>query len=357
MPEKLIGKELRDYQIEAIEEFMKEKIALLEIGTGAGKTLIATECIRQLGCKTLFVVDKIELLRQTKKVLEDALGIEVGIIGGKEEDIKDITVATIQTLIKRIQKYRPYLATVSFCVMDECHKIAAKSYKKLSLYLPNTIYRLGISGTAFRDDGNDMAIMAVCGEKCYVLSADILIKNGWLMKPNIIFKEVKCEEIDDDYANSYNICIYANAERNKMITETVKENDGKRILILTKLIEHGKLLSDMSGGVHLYGATNKEERKEIMERFRGGDFNILVSTISIFSEGIDIPELDLVINASANKGDVKSIQVLGRVLRKNEGKEQAIYYDFLDVGNKFFKAASKARIKVFKKEGHEVDVK
>ena len=105
----------------------------------------------------------------------------------------------------------------------------------------------------------------------------------------------------------------------------------------------------------MYGGTNKKDREEIFKAFIDGKISVLISTISIFAEGIDIPSLDIVINAAANKGDVKSIQVLGRVLRTLKGKKDAYYYDFIDE-TKFFRLASLARMKAFRNEGHEVTV-
>ena len=89
--------------------------------------------------------------------------------------------------------------------------------------------------------------------------------------------------------------------------------------------------------------------------FVSGKFNVLISTISIFAEGIDIPSLNIIINASGNRGDVKTVQVLGRVLRKLEGKQLARYFDFND-DYKFFRVASLARRRIMNKEGHTVDI-
>ena len=75
----------------------------LELSTGAGKTLIATEIIRKLGVKTLFVVDKTELLNQAVTTLDENLGLEIGILGNGEKNIQNITVATIQTILKKLE--------------------------------------------------------------------------------------------------------------------------------------------------------------------------------------------------------------------------------------------------------------
>ena len=313
------------------------------------------------------------MLRQTKKRLEDSLGIKIGQIGAGVADIQEITVATVQTLSKNIKEYAPYLRSVRLCIFDETHKVAAKSYLKISRQLIGSEYRLGISGTAYRDDGNDMMINAATGSKIFDLSSKILIEKGWLVKPTIIFYK---DFINDDvvkeqeesmkeglinetekYASYYKRFIVHNDNRNELIRNIVTDNKGKKILILVKLIEHGQLLENsILDSKYLHGTTNKKEREEMVDSFKNGKLNILISTISIFSEGIDIPPLDIVINAAANKGNVKTIQVLGRVLRILEGKTNAQYIDFVDV-TRFFKSASNSRIKALRKEEHDVETK
>jgi len=141
-----------------------------------------------------------------------------------------------------------------------------------------------------------------------------------------------------------------------MAKKESKKPKDKKILILTKLIDHGSMLAEEVNGKHLYGGTNKKQRAKLFKEFKSDKLNILVSTLSIFAEGIDIPSLDIVINAGANKGSVKTIQILGRVLRRLEGKEDAYYIDFID-RSRFFKSASFRRRKALIEEGHNVRIK
>jgi superfamily II DNA or RNA helicase len=53
----------------------------------------------------------------------------------------------------------------------------------------------------------------------------------------------------------------------------VEENLGKKTLVVTKLVEHGKYLADILGGKHICGDTNIEERKQIMQDFKDGKLN------------------------------------------------------------------------------------
>lgn len=372
MPEKFLnGITLRDYQNEAVSIYLRKKIGMLELATGSGKTEVAIEILRQLGVKTLFITDKREMLRQTKERIEKSLGITVGSIGAGTNDIQDVTVATIQSLNKRIDEYKDYLSKVRFVIFDECHRVASNSYIKISKYLTGSEFRLGLSGTAFRDDKNDMKINAVTGNIIHNINAKTLIDSGFLVKPTITFinnymdKEV-VKEMEErcktglinetqNYSTYYDMFIVNNSYRNNKILECVNNNKDKKILILTKFIDHGKLLNNLiPGSVHLYGETNKEDRAKMFDDFVKGNNNVLISTISIFSEGIDVPSLTLVLNASCNRGDVKTIQVLGRILRTMTGKSDAQYIDFIDE-TRFFKLASYARRRILRKQGHEVE--
>lgn len=364
------GNTLREYQQQASNVFLDSKVGLLELGTGAGKTEIAIEIIRKLKIKTLFIVDKKELLRQTKERMEQYLGIEIGQIGDNEQDIKSITVATIQTLIKRRHELAEYLSTIRFAIFDECHHVAAKSYTKISTYLINTEYRLGLTATNRRDDGNDMLIIAVVGPQIFDLSSKVLIENGWLLKPRIIFYKnyMTKEQIDkfdnecktglinesEKYSIYYDKFITNNNLRNNFILQLI--NAEEKVLILVKLVEHGKLLEQLiPNSVYLFGETSTEERKEIFSKFLSGDKKVLISTISITGEGVDLPHLQTIINASANRGNVRTIQALGRVLRKLEGKCNAKYIDFID-DPWFFKRASLARKNILNKQGHDIEI-
>ncbi len=200
MPDELLsGKTLRPYQIDAIDTYVnRNKIGMLELSTGSGKSLIAAEIVRRLRCKTLFVVDKKELLYQMKKTFEENLGIEIGVIGDGKKDIKDVTVATIQTLNKNIADFKEYLGEVRFVIMDEVHKIASKSYYKLGSYMKNTEYRLGLclnpSTNVFDDKGHIKKIKDIkVGEK--ILSYNHVTKLAEPKKVLNVFKK----QIDEKY--------------------------------------------------------------------------------------------------------------------------------------------------------------
>ncbi|RLF65016.1 MAG: Hef nuclease, partial [Thermoplasmata archaeon] len=64
---------------------------------------------------------------------------------------------------------------------------------------------------------------------------------------------------------------------------------------------------------------SQREQLEVIERFRRGDYNVLIAT-SVAEEGLDIPETDLVIFYEAIPSKVRTIQRKGRTGRHREGK-------------------------------------
>jgi len=376
-PEKLIGFDLREYQLDSLEEFYKNKIAILEIATSGGKSVIFAEAIRKLGYKTLILVNRKELLYQHKELLEKALGKDIGVIGDGELDIKDVTVGMIQTIWSKVKDpetssgMRDYLASVRIGIFDEIQGIGNNNeYTKIINSMVGTEYRMGLSGTARRTDGDDMWLEASCGKVKYKLSADKLIEKDFIMKPNINFLnyEILSEEVEDkkrrcelglinettNYHKIYEEFIVLGKDRNKKIVELV---DGKRqTLILVKLVSHGELLSKELGVPYISGETKKEDRKKYLDEFKEGKIKTLIGTLSIFAEGLNITNLEVLINAAANKSDIKTIQSLGRLMRKHEGKKEVAYYDFIDEDMWVLKKASLERMKSFRKEKHKVGV-
>ncbi len=83
----------------------------------------------------------------------------------------------------------------------------------------------------------------------------------------------------------------------------------------------------------------QEEQNTILEKFREGEFNVLVAT-SIAEEGLDIPEVDLVVFYEPIPSEIRHIQRRGRTGRKNLGSvlilatKNTIDQRYLDVSRK-----------------------
>ena len=243
---------------------------------------------------------------------------------------------------------------------SNCHIIASKSFETVSKYLVNTKYRFGFSATAKRDDGNDNIIYAHTGEVVYRRRAQDLIKDNVLVDPEATFFNYGSKiVVSDNWQNEYADGIVGSDLRNNTIKKLAEKciNDGKQVMILTKMVRHGDWFKkNIKGADLIYGKTDDDLRVEILDDFKAGKLKCLVGNLKIFNKGINIKNLDVLINAAGNAGDVLTVQTIGRVLRKNPGKTKAYYYDFMDAGEYLHKH-SLSRINALKGEDYTVTIR
>ena len=187
------------------------------------------------------------------------------------------------------------------------------------------------------------------------MHSKVLIDEGYLS--NIKIEIIACPTIylGKTWQEIYENGIVSSIERNSLICETAIKHfkQGKKVMILVRRILHGKILENMfvaafTPAVFLSGKDNAEYRKETKELFNEvGGFVLIASTI--FDEGVDIPEINVLIIAAGGKSEVKTIQRVGRGLRKKK-EGGVLVYDFNDY-SKFLNNHSMNRIKVYQKEG------
>ncbi len=351
VPSKLNVK-LRDYQKKAVDHIYDRKISMTEICTGAGKTIIAAELIRRISKKTLFVVDRNILLKQTVDQFNkffDSVGI---ITNGKINDA-DIVVASIQTVVKKLNQYD--FSQFGCVIIDEAHGAKAKSYKKLMKHV-SAQYRIGLTGTAYSDGNNSLELYRSFGFVSYRIRAIDLIKQGYLVMPEIEFIEYDNGFITHGTYNEEYEQVLRSQGRLEALRSICFQHKKQNILIMVDRIEHIELICYLLKEFDIkiiQGSTKEKERNKIIEIIKTSDSNILIATSSIIQKGVDIATLDVIVNYSANLGSIKTIQSLGRVLRKSNNKDKAYYYDFEDTfGN--LRKHTKARKDALLDQGYKV---
>lgn len=361
MPDKLLNKELRDYQIRAADFAMQNRITFLQLPTGSGKTTIAAEIIRRNQGRALFVVDRNILLNQTIKEFQSMLGRDIGSITEGKMDLQVVTVATIQTLTTLLKNKNTqllkFLSEVKTFIIDESHTAASKSYIKLSNKIPNATMRIGLSASYTREDGDEMMIESCVGRPEFKIEAAELTNLGHIMKPKIYFiKYVDDFQKHEIYHEAYDAKITNNKTRNELILKILNRFKGHNILIIISKIEHGRWLeSQIGGSVFIHGTVNHEVREKWLAEMKNSRGKIIIGTSSIVSKGLDVPNLDVMLNATGNLSSITTIQSLGRVLRNHENKKHAYYIDFKDLGT-FFKEHTDKRIETLQQQGYEVKI-
>ena len=115
---------------------------------------------------------------------------------------------------------------------------------------------------------------------------------------------------------------------------------GKNTLVLYQMVEkHGEVLYNMIKDTKqlgnrkvffVHGGVDADEREEIRRIMEIENDAIVVASYGTFSTGINIRNLHNIIFASPSKSRVRSLQSIGRGLRKSDGKDRATLYDIAD---------------------------
>lgn len=81
--------------------------------------------------------------------------------------------------------------------------------------------------------------------------------------------------------------------------------------------------------------TRPKERKQMLEYFRQGRIDVLV-TSKVLNEGVDVPEASIGVVISGSAAVREHVQRLGRILRHQEGKRAVLYEVISKDTNEFY---------------------
>jgi superfamily II DNA or RNA helicase len=296
-----------------------------------------------------------------------------------------------------------WLKEVKVLFIDECHHTSADTFYKVAMLI-DAPYRYGMSGTPLTGNAlRDIRLRAITGDCIYEKTTEELVGEGYLSTATVIFYEInqvinpdtykpvnlrKLHPLPErpelphpgapkyviaaytekmkkyyaqfriDYQAVYKRGIVENLERNKKIVDIRKEYTSKRCLILVERIEHmneiAKLMScdNNLDFVTMSGKDSSEYRDKVMEQFDSGEIDTIISTI--FKEGANLPEIELLIMAGAGESTIITKQRVGRGLRKGKELKDLIIVDFLDNTHRFLLKHANKRIKIIQQDGFKI---
>ena len=355
--------ELRDFQKPIVDTYLKSAKTcgggLLEIHTGAGKTVMGLNIISQLKKKTLIIVHKDFLLRQWIERIEQFLPeARVGKIQGKIIDVdnKDIVIGMLQSLSMKEYPQKLF-EQFGLSVYDECHHISAEVFSRV-LFKAVTKYTLGLSATMKRKDGLTKVIKMFLGEVVYKKER----KDCDYVKVKAINYSVNDEDYSEVILNWRGQCHYTRMikkiceynSRSEFILKLLKdiiqndEKNNKQIMILAHNKSILKYLYDAVKdrnieSVGYYVGGMKEKDLKITEKKK-----IIIATYAMAEEGLDIKTLTTLIMATPK---VTVAQAVGRILRKKH--DDAEIYDIIDQHDIFQRHWTKRRA-FYKKQNFKI---
>lgn len=339
--------ELREYQQEAINNLKKmrskgETIALLYHATGVGKTVTAATDAKEVGGRTLFLVNALKLADQAeetfKKIWPEATRSKF--TGEGKNSNGQVVFATVQTISKHLIDFNT--DSFDYIIVDECHHAAAKTYQKIFSYFnPNFI--LGLSATPERSDGEDM--LALFKNVAHKMDLETAVKRGILapircirIKTDIDLSDVRISGIkynSQDLESKLFI-----PERNTLIADTyVNYVKDKKTVIFCASVNHSaeiaKLLRERGVNAEsVSGRDKKQDRDKILNDYENGNTNVLCAC-DLLNEGWDSPQTEVLFMARPTMSKTIYMQQLGRGTRKCASKTDLLVLDFVDNANMF----------------------
>ena len=359
--------EPRNYQEEGILQIVervssgKDNSGIVIMATGLGKTFVIGESLRRLILKNNDSLGRILILAHTNEIvyqLEKSLWrflpkyCTTAVWNGNERgDISNAKVvfACIDSVISSIDM-DTMPADFRMIVIDEAHHAGSQSYKKLLAYTQagkkNGPYLIGMTATPWRSDENDIKL--IFGKPFCTIDIIEGMKNGFLTNvdyrmylDNIDWKKLR--DIKNLTPKGLNKTLFIEEWDDgvlRVINNTWSEIIKPKAIIFCSTINHALKMRDkinamqfcraeaIYSGTH-NGVTMKPiDRSVVLQDFADGRIQIICA-VDIFNEGIDVPDVNLLVFQRVTHSRRIFVQQLGRGLRISPEKNKVIVLDFV----------------------------
>ena len=327
--------ELRDYQVELGNRALREMRGIVKAPTGSGKTILFSAVVKALsGCTpTLILFRNRSLVNQTYRTFQ---ALNIPNVGRVHMDYFEPNIITCST-IQSIHHLEPLIPKIKALIIDECHEYTSNKSVRTIRIFKNTPMVLGFSATPL-DRGDKVrkyTLKSLIGPILGEISTKELQDRNILSQSNIhiipiVEPKIPYALFDEAYVRG----IVENKVRNEQIKRIVGRHKKGKILILVEKLDHGEnLWKLLPKALWVHGSTDEEERDRAVSYLRDRRRkHAIVIASRIWAQGMDIPEIDVLINASGGKSERGAIQKLGRGLRKAKEKE------YLDLSVRRFKS-------------------
>jgi len=331
---------LRDYQVEAINNFLENPQSLQEIATGAGKT-ITTATLSHIAEKygrTLVVVPNKSLVQQTEQDYRNC-GLDCGVYFGDRKDLsKTHTICTWQSLNILDKKSKDgtavltlaeFLDGVSTIIIDEVHQAKAEVLKNLlTRNLRNAPIRWGLTGTVPKERFEFEALHASIGPVIGQITAKELQDKGVLSNCHVNIMQIIDTVAHRDYQSELKYLVTNETRVNYIAKVLNKIKESGNTLILIDRIGAGELLHErIENSIFIKGDVKLKDRKIAYDGIQDATNSVIIATYGVAAVGINIPRIFNLVLIEPGKSFVRVIQSIGRGVRKAKDKDFVQIWD------------------------------
>lgn len=315
--------QLRDYQQETIDKIIASikrghRSIMVQQPPRTGKTVIMADIARRATTKDnqiLFVVHRQEIVQQVIKTFQkDDVNMDLAKIG------------MVQTITRHVDQLKP----PQIIFVDEAHHVLAKSYRRILDAFPKA-YKLLFTATPYRMNGQgftDVADDLITGKSVHwLIDHNFLAPVDYYAPSQIDVSKLRVKRTGDFSEKSIKEAlkpkIYGNAVRHYF-----KLAKGMQAIAYTYNVDSAIRLARTFRGYGISaravsGETPKDERKQIIADYRAGKIKI-VTNAELFTEGLDLPNVDCVIMMRPTQSLSLYLQFAMRSMNPRKGKRAVI---------------------------------
>lgn len=345
--------ELRPYQNDTVKATFqglrerKGKHPVIALPTGAGKSYIIAEIVRQVqekwGVEVLILSHVKEIIKQDYDSLKKFIPeISIYSAGMKSRKTGAVTIAGIQSAYRKPELFKRY----KLIIIDEAHLISPKQetmYQKFFKAI-GTHIRIGLTATPFRlgtgyiYEGENKIFDYLTYDLTSKESFNKLVSDGYLCK--LIVKGTNTKLSTEGVrttAGDFNDKDLSAANDKEEITnaaliELVKAGENrKKWLIFAIDIEHAEHITEgllkmgiLSNIVHSKMEMNRDK---VIQDYKDGKYRCIVN-VNVLTTGFDDIDIDLIGILRPTKSPVLHVQTIGRGLRVSPNKSDCLILDF-----------------------------
>ena len=311
---------------------------MVQMPTGTGKTVVLASLLRQdlsVG-QVLIVAHRRELIEQIKGTIQ-RMGL----------DSSHLLIESIQTVSRRITSGQ-MMFQPDLIVIDEAHHALAHTYQLLWKQWPKARF-LGLTATPCRLNGEGFTDLF----DRLIVSDSIahFIAEGWLSPfdyysipsdsdESRAIASLKKRSVDGDYqTKEMREALDIRPTLERLYASKMQLAPGRKGIVYAIDIAHAEHIATFyrSKGLSvkaISSATPKQERASDLERFKAGEIEVLVN-VDLVSEGFDCPDVEFIQLARPTLSLARYLQMVGRGLRRHEGKACCIMLDNVGLYRRF----------------------
>lgn len=314
---------LRDYQQETVDNIYQSiqsghRSIMIESPPRTGKTVLMADIARRAtakGNRILFIVHRQEIVQQVIRTFQ-ADGVDMNLA----------KIGMVQTITRHIADLDP----PQIIFVDEAHHALAQSYRRILDAFPKA-YKLLFTATPYRLNGKGFTEIAdelITGKSVpWLIDHHFLAPVDYYAPSQIDISKLRTKSTGDYSEDSIKEAlkpkIYGNA-----VKHYYQLAKGKQAIAYTYNVNSAIRLARAFNGRGITaravsGKTPKEERKKIIEDYRAGKIKI-VTNAELFTEGLDLPNVDCVIMLRPTQSLSLYLQFAMRSMNPRQGKTAVI---------------------------------